>query len=116
METLLIKPCSANSQSHKEHDSAAKCRITNLQLLSKHIEEVTQHVIWWLSCNGMADSPDVATITEVKDHNDGLASVMSYKLNGCGQQITFATSIKTTGLTGRAQWTNNMAAVCDKWQ
>ena len=58
----------------------------------------------------MANSPDAVTITEEKDH-DGLASIMSCKFNGCGQQITFSTSTKTTGLTGRAHWTNNLAAV-----
>jgi len=109
-EIFLTESCSTNSQSHKEHESAAECRIVNLQLLSKHIEEVTQHVIQCLPCQGMAKSPDAVTITEEKDH-DGLASVMSYKFNGCGQQITFAISIKTIGLTGRAQWTNNLAAV-----
>ena len=58
----------------------------------------------------MADSTDAVTITEEKDR-DGLASIMSCKFNGCGQQITFLTSTKTTGLTGRAHWTNNLAAV-----
>ena len=109
-EPPATEPCSTNSHSHEEHESAAERRIVNMQLLSKHIEEVTQHVIQCLPCQGMADSPDTITITEEK-YRDGLASVMSCKFNGCGQQITFATSTKTTGLTGRAHWTNNLAAV-----
>jgi len=106
-EPPATEPCSTNSHSREEHDSAAECRIGNLQLLSKHIEEVTQHVIQCLPYQGMADSPDAITITD----RNGLASVMSCKFNDCGQQITFATSTKTTGLTGKAHWTNNLAAI-----
>ena len=80
-EPPATEPCSTNSHSHEEHESAAERTIVNMQLLSKHIEEVTQHVIQCLPCQGMADS---ITITEEKDL-DGLASVMSYKFNGCGQ-------------------------------
>ena len=35
-------------------------------------------------------------------------------LKGCGQELTFNTYTKTTGLTGNMFWTNNLAAVWDQ--
>ena len=53
---------------------------------------------------------DAITVVGEK-HRDGLASILGYKFNGCGKEITFATSKKSSGLTGKKYWTNNLAAV-----
>ena len=86
-----------------------ECRIINLQLLSRHIEDVTQHVATCSACRMMAQSLDTITVVGEKDRN-GLASIMGCKFKGCGQELTFNTSTKATGLT-EIFWTNNLAAV-----
>ena len=58
----------------------------------------------------VAQSCDAIAIVGEKDRN-GLASIMGCKFKGCGQELTFNTSTKTTGLTGKMFWTNNLAAV-----
>lgn len=92
------------------HEEASECRIINVQLLSRHIDNLTQHVATCSACQRVAQSSDSITIVGEKDHN-GLASIMDCKFKGCGQELTFATSTKTTGLTGKMFWTNNLAAV-----
>ena len=87
-----------------------ECRIINLQLLSRHIEDVTQHVATCSACHMVAQSLDAITVVGEKDRN-GLASIMGCKFKGCGQELTFNTSTKATGLTGKYFWTNNLAAV-----
>lgn len=56
--------------------------IMNLQLLSKHIEEVTQHVAACSTCCTLAQSSDALTMVGKKNHN-GLASIMGCEFNGC---------------------------------
>lgn len=90
-----------------ECDDAAECRIINLELLSKHIEDVTQHVA---TCSTCQQSTNAITVVGEK-HRNGLASIIGCKFNGCGQELTFATSTKNSGLTGKLYWTNNLAAV-----
>ena len=108
--------CSVNSQPTLSTSAAveckdtAECRIINLELLSKHIEDITQHVVKCQTCLKMSKSTDAITIVGEK-HRDGLASIMGCKFNGCGQELTFATSNKISGLTGRPHWANNLAAV-----
>ena len=87
-----------------------QCRIINLQLLSRHIEDVTQHVATCSACRMVAQSLDTITVVGEKDRN-GLASIMGCKFKGCGQELIFNTSTKATGLTGKFFWTNNLAAV-----
>ena len=82
----------------------------NLQLLRRHIEDVTQHVATCSACYMVAQSSDTITVVGEKDRN-GLASIMSCKFNVCGQELTFNTSTITTRLTGKMFWTNNLAAV-----
>ena len=89
---------------------APESRIINIQLLSRHIEDVTQHVATCSACHMVAQSSDVLTIFGEKDRK-GLASIMGCRFKGCGQELTFNTSTKTTGLTGNVFWTNNLAAV-----
>ena len=84
--------------------------IINIQLLSRHIEDVTQHVATCSACHMVAHSSDVLTIFGEKDRK-GLASIMGCRFKGCGQKLTFNTFTKTTGLTGNVFWTNNLAAV-----
>ena len=87
-----------------------ECRIINLQLLSRHIKDVTQHVATCLACHMVAQSLDAIAVVGEKDRN-GLASIMGCKFKGCGQELTFNTSTKATGLAGKYFWTNNLAAV-----
>ena len=87
-----------------------ECRIINVQLLSRHIEDVAQHVATCSACHMVAQSLDAITVVGEKDRN-GLASIMGCKFKGCGQELTFNTSTKATGLTGKHFWTNNLAAV-----
>ena len=89
---------------------APESRIINIQLLSRHIEDVTQHVATCSACHMVAQSSDVLTIFGEKDRK-GVASIMGCRFKGCGQELTFNTSTKTTGLTGNVFWTNNLAAV-----
>ena len=77
-----------------------QCRIINLQLLSRHIEDVTQHVATCSACRMVAQSLDTITVVGEKDRN-GLASIMGCKFKGCGQELIFNTSTKATGLTGK---------------
>ena len=58
----------------------------------------------------VAQSLDAITVVGEKDRN-GLASIMGCKFKGCGQELTFNTSTKATGLTGKYFWTSNLAAV-----
>ena len=92
------------------HGTASECRIMNLQLLSKHIEDVAHHVVTCSACHTVAQSSDAIVILGEKDRNR-LASIMGCKFKGCGQELTFATSTKTAGLTGKMFWTKNLAAV-----
>ena len=87
-----------------------ECRIISLQLLSRHIEDVTQHVATCLACHMVAQSLDTITVVNEKDRN-GLASIMGCKFKGCEQELTFNTSTKATGPTGKFFWINNLAAV-----
>ena len=93
-----------------EHRSTAECRIINLDLLSKHIEDVTQHVVSCQACLKTSHLNNAITIVGEKNCN-GLASILGCKFNGCRQELTFATSTKISGLTGKLYWTNNLAAV-----
>ena len=90
--------------------TTAEYQIINLDLLSKHIEDVTQHVATCQACLKISQSNNAITIVGEKNCN-GLASIMGCKFNGCGQELTFATSTKISGLTGKLHWTNNLAAV-----
>ena len=87
-----------------------QCRIINLQLLSRHIDDVTQHVATCLACRMVAQSLEPITVVGGKDYN-GLTSIMGCKFKGCGQELIFNTSTKATGLTGKFFWTNKLAAV-----
>ena len=93
-----------------ECEGSTECWIINLQLLSKHIEDAAQHIVSYSTCLRMAQSTDAITIVGEK-HRNGLASIIGCKFNGCGQEITFTTSKKIDGLTGKKFWTNNLAAV-----
>ena len=93
-----------------EHRSTAECQIINLDLLSKHIEDVTQHVVACQACLKTSHLNNAITIVGEKNCN-GLVSILGCKFNGCGQELTFATSTKISGLTGKLYWTNNLAAV-----
>ena len=93
-----------------EHKDSAECWIINLELLSKHIEDVTRRVATCSACLKLSKSTDAITIIGEK-HRNGLASIMGCKFNGCRQEIKFATSTKTSGLSGKSYWTNNLAAV-----
>lgn len=93
-----------------ESEDTGDCRIINLELLGKHIEDVTQHIATCPPCLKLSKSTDAITIIGEK-HRSGLASSMGCKFNGCQQEITFTTSTKTSGLSGKLYWTNNLAAV-----
>ena len=75
-------------------------KLLNLQLLSRHIKYVTQHVATCSACRMVAQSLDTITVVGEKDCN-GLASIMGYKFKGYGQELTFNTSTKATWLTGK---------------
>ena len=61
--------------------------IINLQLLSRHIEDVTQHVATCSACRMEAQSSHALTIFGKNDRN-GLASIMGCIFKGCGQELT----------------------------
>ena len=82
-------------------------------MLSRNIEDVTQHVATCSACHIEAQSSNALTIFGKKDRN-GLASILGCIFKGCGQELTFNTYTKTTGLTGNMFWTNNLAAVWDQ--
>ena len=108
--------CSTSSQPQPstpvavECKDSAECQIINLELLSKHIEDVTQHAATYSACLKLSKSTDAITIIGEK-HRNGLASIMGCKFNGCRQEIKFATSTKTSGLSGKLYWTNNLVGV-----
>ena len=54
----------------------------------------------WHAIIMVAQSLDTITVVGEKDWN-GLASIMGCKFKGCGQELTFNTSTKATGLTGK---------------
>ena len=58
----------------------------------------------------MAQSKEDSVTIVGETHNKGLASMLGCQF-GCGKQLVFATSTKSTGLTGKKYWTNNLAAV-----
>ena len=93
-----------------ENEESAECRIINLQLLGRHIEDVTKHVATCSACQKGAQSSDALTVIGEKDR-EGLASIIGCKFKGCGHELIFNTSTKTKGLTGNMFWTNNLAAV-----
>ena len=66
-------------------------------------EDVTRHVATCSACLKLSKSTDAITIIGEK-HCNGLALIM-------GLVIKFATSTKTSGLSGKSYWTNNLAAV-----
>ena len=73
------------------YEEAPECRIINLHLLSRHIEDVTQHVATCSACHMVARSSDTITVVGEIDRY-GLASIMGCKFKGCGQQLIFNTS------------------------
>ena len=118
-----VQQLNSSSEVQQQHSSSSEMQqanmtaiiasdslIINLQLLSRHIEDVTQHVATCSACHMVAQSSDALTIFGEKGRN-GLASIMGCRFKGCGQEITFNTSTKTTGLTGNMLWTNSLAAV-----
>ena len=59
---------------------ALESYITNLQLLSRYTEDVTQHVATCSACHMVAQSSDILTIFGKKDRK-GLASIMGCRSN-----------------------------------
>ena len=91
-------------------EDTAQCRIINLHLLNKHIKDIAQHIATCSTCLDMAQSMDDSVTIVGETRHKGLASMLGCRF-GCGKELAFATSTKTTGLSGKKYWTNNLAAV-----
>ena len=97
--TVVVNSSGEVQQANTTAVIAPESRIINVQLLSRHIEDVAQHVATCSACHMVAQSSDVLKIFGEKDQK-GLASIMGCRFKGCGQELTFNTSTKATGLTG----------------
>ena len=75
------------------YKEAPECRVINLQLLNRHIEDVIQHVATCSACHMVAQSFDAMTVVGEKNRN-GFASILGCKFKGCGQELTFNASTK----------------------
>jgi len=105
-----VQQCTPAATPANNIEEKQQCRIINLHLLSVHIKDIIQHIATCSTCLEMAQSKDDSVMVFGETHHKGLASMLGCQF-GCGEELRFATSTKTTGLTGKKYWTNNLAAV-----
>ena len=83
-------------------------RIINLEQLASFVNTFTQHV---LSCPKSALIEEGSAITIEGESQQGLASIIGMKCNGCKTVLHMETSTKVRGPTGNKRWECNIAAV-----
>ena len=77
-------------------------RVINMKLLDSFVKEVSLHT---------STCKDGAVSLFDESCRSGLASVLCARCSGCDLEMSFPTSSKITGLSGRQRWEVNLAAV-----
>ena len=86
-------------------------RVINLQNLGDAIKLISIHATTCQKCSSKSLALGEAITLVGEKQRNGLASVLTARCNGCGEEITIPTSSKITCLNGSKRWESNLAAV-----
>ena len=91
---------------------ATDSRIINMGLLNEHLKDVAAHAATCQAYQSKLQSePRDDKMQLVEQARYGMASILSYKCDGCGQDNSFATSTKVDIPSNGKYWSCNVAAI-----